>query len=78
MQSRNFFNGIAILSFLSLFSGLTFVHLEAAVRYYGESNGKLDNQHSKMLIERIEKKLEAKRSEIIELYRDFCFLFCGE
>jgi len=70
MQSRNFIYGIVILSFLSLFSGLTFVNSEAAVMYYGKSSGKLDYQHSKMLIERIEKKLETKRSELIELYRD--------
>jgi len=59
-----------ILCFLSLFFGLTFVNSEAAFRYYGESSEKSDQQGNRMLIERIEKKLEAKRRELIKLYRD--------
>ena len=70
MKSRYFIYGIVILFFLSLVSGLTFVNTEAAVMFCGEPNGKLDHQHSKMLIERIEKKLEAKRCKLIERYRD--------
>jgi amidohydrolase len=70
MQSKYFTFGIGILFFLSIVSGLTFVNTEAAAMYCGEPNGKLNYQHNKMLIEKIGKKLEEKRSELIELYRD--------
>ncbi|NIM97965.1 MAG: amidohydrolase, partial [candidate division Zixibacteria bacterium] len=70
MKSRNLIYGIAILLFLSFVSGLTSENTEAAVIYSGEPEGKLDYQPSKNLIKKIEKKLEAKRSELIELYRD--------
>jgi len=70
MQFRHLIYGTVILSILLLFLGLTHVNSEAAMNDYGESSGKLDDQPSKMLMERIEKTLEAKRSELIELYRD--------
>ena len=70
MQPRYFAFWTVTLFFLSIVSGLTFVNTEAAAMYCGEPNGKLNDQHSKMLIEKIGKKLEEKRSELIELYRD--------
>ena len=70
MQSRYFIYGIVALFFLSLFSGLIFVSAEAAVFYCGEPDGKLNDQPDKMLIEKVGKKLEEKRNELIELYRD--------
>jgi len=70
MQSRYFIYGTVTLFFLSLVSGLTLVNTEATVMYCGEPSGKLNYQHNEMLIEKIEKKLDAKRSELIELYRD--------
>ncbi len=71
MQSRYFIYGIVSLFFLSLASGLTFVSAEAAWLYCGEPDGKLNDQPNKMLIEKIGKKLEEKRTELIELYQDF-------
>ncbi len=70
MQYRNFIYGIVILSLLSFFYSLNFADSEAAVRFYDELSGKLNDQQNKRLLERIEKKLEAKRGELIELYRD--------
>jgi amidohydrolase len=70
MQPRYFAFWTVTLFFLSIVFGLTFVNTEAAAMYCGEPNGKLNDQHSKMLIEKIGKKLEEKRSELIELYRD--------
>ena len=71
MQSRYFIYGIVAIFFLSLASDLTFVSMEASVMYCGEPGGKLNDQPNKTLSEKIGKKLEEKRSELIELYRDF-------
>jgi metal-dependent amidase/aminoacylase/carboxypeptidase family protein len=70
MQSRNFTYGIVTLFFLSFVSGLTFVSTEASAIYCGEQDGKPNDQPNKVLIEKIGKRLEEKRSELIELYRD--------
>jgi len=70
MRSRYLLYRIAALLFLLLVSGLTVIHAEAGVICWGKSEEKLNSQPSKNLIEKIEKKLEAKRSELIELYRD--------
>lgn len=70
MRSRYFAFWIGALFFLSIVSGLTLVNTEAAAMYCGEPNGKLMRQHDKMLIEKMGKKIEEKRSELIELYRD--------
>ena len=61
---------IVILSFFSLFPVITFVNSEAAFPGNGSSYKQQEKQQSEMLIERIEKKIEAKRSELLELYRD--------
>jgi hypothetical protein len=58
------------LFFLSFVSGLTFVSAEASAGYYGEPNGSPNDQTNKALIEKIGKRLEEKRNELIELYRD--------
>ena len=70
MQSRNFICGTVILSFLLFFSGPAFVNSEAPVNDHSLSRGIVDSQYNKMLMERIEKTLEAKRSALIELYHD--------
>jgi amidohydrolase len=70
MRSRYLIYGIATLLFLSFVSGLTSLNTEAAVIHSGELEGKTDYQPSRALIKKIEKKLEAIRSELIELYRD--------
>jgi hypothetical protein len=70
MQSRCFALWIGTLLFLSIASGLTLVNTKAEALDYTEPSGKLESQHDKMLIEKIEKKLEEKRSDLIELYRD--------
>jgi amidohydrolase len=59
MQSKYFALRMVTLFFLSIFSGLFFVNTEAAAMY-----------RNKMLMEKIGKKLEEKRGELIELYRD--------
>jgi metal-dependent amidase/aminoacylase/carboxypeptidase family protein len=70
MQSRYLTLGIRTLFFLSIVFGLTFVNTEAAASNYEEPKGELNSQHYRMLIEKIGKKLEEKRGELIELYRD--------
>jgi metal-dependent amidase/aminoacylase/carboxypeptidase family protein len=70
MRSRYFIFGIVTLFFLSFVSGLAFVSTEASAMYFGEQDEKPNDQPNKVLIEKIGKKLEEKRSELIELYRD--------
>lgn len=70
MQSKHFICRAATLFCFFLISGLILGNAEAAVMFRGKADSKLNDQHSKILIDKIGKKLEAKRSELIELYRD--------
>jgi amidohydrolase len=71
MPSRSFFREIPAFFFLSLLSCLTFMKSEPAVNEDGESAGKLDSQHNRILLERIEKTVASNRNKLIELYRGF-------
>jgi len=70
MQSRYLIYKMVTFLFLSPVFSLAFTDTDATVMYCGELNEKRNYQHGKKLIEKIEKKLEAKRAELIELYRD--------
>ncbi len=61
---------IVVLFFLPIVPGLAFVNSDAAAMSCREPKGKIEDQHNEMLMEKIGKRLEEKRGELIELYRD--------
>ncbi|UCE42251.1 MAG: amidohydrolase [Candidatus Aminicenantes bacterium] len=70
MRWRYFAFWAVALFFLSIVCCPTFANLESAAMYCGEPDGKIEDPHNQMLMEKIAKRLEEKRSELIALYRD--------
>ena len=58
------------LIFLSIVSGPAFSGPEASAEDRGVPGWQIEDQHNRMLMEKIAKTLDEKRGELIELYRD--------